>query len=135
MFIHTNQLLITSFYIKRYLFCRISDESALIRNFLSNGCVRGLKSEIFVFVRPKSSVQVFILNFRNELMYFIFNGALCLPTYSSSLLKNFVSDIISHCTFLSILSKTTVFRNIKNNKILKIFKLEFSFMQKAKYIG
>ena len=42
MFIHTNQPLITSFYIKKLLiFCRISDESALSRNFLHNGRVRG----------------------------------------------------------------------------------------------
>ena len=35
MFIYTNQPLITSFYIKKEpIFCRISDESALIRNFL-----------------------------------------------------------------------------------------------------
>ena len=40
MFIQTNQFLITSFYIKRYLFYLISDESALIRNFLRNGHVR-----------------------------------------------------------------------------------------------
>ena len=34
MFIHTNQPLITSFYIKKVLiFCRIRDESALIGNF------------------------------------------------------------------------------------------------------
>ena len=107
-------------------------EILLFFNFTFISKIPFFKSEIFVFVRPKSSVQVFILNFRNELMYFIFNGALCLPTYSSSLLKNFVSDIISHCTFLSILSKTTVFRNIKNNKILKIFKFDFFFLQKAK---
>ena len=38
MFINTNQPLITSFYIKRYLFfCRISDESALIRTFCPTG--------------------------------------------------------------------------------------------------
>ena len=41
MFIHTKQLSITSFNLKKYLFCRISDESALIRNFLRNGRVRG----------------------------------------------------------------------------------------------
>ena len=42
-FFHTNQLLITSFYIKKQpIFCRISDESALIRNSLRNGRVRGL---------------------------------------------------------------------------------------------
>ena len=42
MFIHTNQPLVTSFCIKKVLiFCRISDESALIRNFLRNGRVRG----------------------------------------------------------------------------------------------
>ena len=41
MFIHTNQPLIISFYIKRYLFFRISDASALIRNFMHNGGVRG----------------------------------------------------------------------------------------------
>ena len=41
MFIHTNQPLITSFNIKKLpIFCRISDESALIRNFLRNGRVR-----------------------------------------------------------------------------------------------
>ena len=35
MFIRTNQLFITSFYIKKVrIFCLISDESALIRNFL-----------------------------------------------------------------------------------------------------
>ena len=41
MFIHTKQPLITSFYIKKgtYL-CQISDESALIRNFLRNRRVR-----------------------------------------------------------------------------------------------
>ena len=40
---HTNQPLIKSFYIKKWTyFCRISDESALIRNFLRNGRVRGL---------------------------------------------------------------------------------------------
>ena len=42
MFIHTNQPLITSFYIKKVpIFRRISDESALIRTFLRNGRVRG----------------------------------------------------------------------------------------------
>ena len=42
MFIHTNKPLITSFYIKKVpIFCRISNESALIRNFLRNGRVRG----------------------------------------------------------------------------------------------
>ena len=45
MFIHsefrTYQPLITSFYIKNTFFCRISDESALIRNFLRNGRLRG----------------------------------------------------------------------------------------------
>ena len=42
MFIRTNQPSITSFYIKKLpIFCRISDESALIRNFLRNGRVRG----------------------------------------------------------------------------------------------
>ena len=42
MSIHTNQPLITSFYIKKVpIFCRISDESALIRNFLRNWRVRG----------------------------------------------------------------------------------------------
>ena len=41
MFIHTNQPLITSFYIKKVpIFDRISDESALIRTFLRNGRVR-----------------------------------------------------------------------------------------------
>ena len=41
MFIHTNQPLITSFYIKKIpIFRRISDESALIRDFLRNGRVR-----------------------------------------------------------------------------------------------
>ena len=41
LFIHTNQPLITSFYIKKVpIFCRISDESAPIRNFLRNGRVR-----------------------------------------------------------------------------------------------
>ena len=42
MFIHTKQPLITSFYIKKLpIFCRISDDSALIRNFLRNGRVKG----------------------------------------------------------------------------------------------
>ena len=42
MFIHTNHPLITSFYIKKVpIFCRISDESALSRNPLRNGRVRG----------------------------------------------------------------------------------------------
>ena len=42
MLIHTNQPLITSFYIKKVLiFCRISDESVLIRNFLRNERVWG----------------------------------------------------------------------------------------------
>ena len=41
MFIHTNQPLITSFYIKKVPnFCRISDKPAVIRNFLRNGRVR-----------------------------------------------------------------------------------------------
>ena len=42
MFIHTNQPLITSFYIKKIpiLADEISDDSALIWNFLSNGRVR-----------------------------------------------------------------------------------------------
>ena len=40
MFIHTNQPLVTSFYIKKIpIICRISDESALIGNFLRNGRV------------------------------------------------------------------------------------------------
>ena len=40
MFIHTKQPLITSFYIKKVpTFCRISDESALVHNFLRNGRV------------------------------------------------------------------------------------------------
>ena len=43
VFIHTNQPLITSFYIKKVpIFSRISDESVLIRTFLRNGRVRGL---------------------------------------------------------------------------------------------
>ena len=42
MFIHTNQPLITLFYIKKVpILCKISDESALIRNFLRNGRVEG----------------------------------------------------------------------------------------------
>ena len=42
MFIHTDQPLITSFYIKKItIFCRISDESALLRIVLRNGRVRG----------------------------------------------------------------------------------------------
>ena len=41
MFIHTNQPLITSFYIKKVPFSRMSDESALIRNFSRSGRVRG----------------------------------------------------------------------------------------------
>ena len=42
MLIHTNKPLITLFYTKKIpIFCRISDESALIRNFLRNGRVRG----------------------------------------------------------------------------------------------
>ena len=50
MFIHTNQPLITPFYIKEVpIFCRISDESALIRNFLRNGRVR---------VKPKELVMM-----------------------------------------------------------------------------
>ena len=41
VFIHTNQPLITSFYIKKLLiFWPISDESALIYSFLRNGRVR-----------------------------------------------------------------------------------------------
>ena len=40
MFIHTNQLLIIS-YKKVPIFCRISDESALIRNFSRKRRVRG----------------------------------------------------------------------------------------------
>ena len=41
MFIHTNQHLMTSFFYKKVpIFCRISDESALIRNFLRNRRVR-----------------------------------------------------------------------------------------------
>ena len=40
MFIHTNQPLITSFYMKKNYFCKISYESALICNFLRNGRVR-----------------------------------------------------------------------------------------------
>ena len=43
MFILTNQPLITSFYInKAPIFCRISDASALIRNFLCKRRVRGV---------------------------------------------------------------------------------------------
>ena len=50
MFIHTNQPLITSFSIKKVPnFCRISDESAFVRNFLRNGRVR-VKSQKFLFV-------------------------------------------------------------------------------------
>ena len=38
MFIHTNQPLIKSFYTKKVpIFCRITDELALIRTFLRNG--------------------------------------------------------------------------------------------------
>ena len=41
MFIHSNEPLITSFHIKKVpIFCGISDESALTRNFLRNGRVR-----------------------------------------------------------------------------------------------
>ena len=47
MFIYTNQPLITSFYIKSTYFCRISDESALIRNFLRNGRVRVKEDQEF----------------------------------------------------------------------------------------
>ena len=43
MFIQTNQPVVTSFYKGTY-FCRISDESALIHNFLRNGRVRGFIS-------------------------------------------------------------------------------------------
>ena len=42
MFIHTNKPLITSFNLKKDFFCRISDESALIRNFLRDVRVKGL---------------------------------------------------------------------------------------------
>ena len=65
MFIHTNQPLITSFYIKRYLFCRISDESALIRNFLRNGRVRVKimkDSEETLKVNLKDEVTISLLN-------------------------------------------------------------------------
>ena len=41
IFIHTNQPSITLFYKKIPSFRRISDESALIRNFLRNARVRG----------------------------------------------------------------------------------------------
>ena len=41
MFIQTNQPIIKSFYLKKVpIFCRISDESALIRHFLRDGCLR-----------------------------------------------------------------------------------------------
>ena len=57
MFIHTNQPLITSFYIKKVLiFCRISDESALIRNFLRNGRVR--VKEFFNLFFSKMGLQM-----------------------------------------------------------------------------
>ena len=50
MFIYTNQPLITSFYLKKVpIFCRISDELALIRNFLRNGRVRvNLEKNVFI---------------------------------------------------------------------------------------
>ena len=68
MFIHTNQRLITSLYIKSYLFCRISDDSALIRNFLRNWRVRGVNRSgawglILKFTKRYTNKIVFILNF------------------------------------------------------------------------
>ena len=43
MFIHTKHILITSFYLEKIpIYCRIRDESALTRNFLRNGPVRGV---------------------------------------------------------------------------------------------
>ena len=54
MFIHTNQPLITSFCFKNVpIFCRISDDSALIRNILHNRHVRG-KEIGRVRVKPKN---------------------------------------------------------------------------------
>ena len=51
MFIHTNQPLITKFYIKSVpIFCGISDESALIRNFLRNGRVRVKKCLSYQYI-------------------------------------------------------------------------------------
>ena len=52
MFIHTNQPLITSFYFKKVpIFCRISDESAVIRNFLRYGRVRHNLSKYAILSR------------------------------------------------------------------------------------
>ena len=47
MFIHTNQPLIALLYIKKVpIFCQISDESALSRNFLHDGRVRVKKRKL-----------------------------------------------------------------------------------------
>ena len=77
MFIHTNQPLITLFYIKKsaFFFGRIGDESALIRNFCATGASGGkpigrvrvelniqikVEAKVFHGLLKEFQVQVFI---------------------------------------------------------------------------
>jgi len=58
MLINTNQPLITSFHKKVPIVCLISDESALIRNFLRNGRVR-VESQVSYDFNLRSVKRVF----------------------------------------------------------------------------
>ena len=77
MFIHTNQPLIISFYIKKVPLCRISDESALIRTFLRKGAHErvnrsgawGLKS----MVRQTFSCKKIFPDFFSKIKSFVLN--------------------------------------------------------------
>ena len=73
MFICTNQPLITSFYIKKLPFCRISEESALIRTFLCNERVR-VNLEIYLhLLNDRKSVHdrptIFFLYFTFDFIF------------------------------------------------------------------
>ena len=57
VFIHTNQSLITILYKKSTYFCRISDEPALIRNFLRNRRLRDKLLNEFVMVKKNFQLE------------------------------------------------------------------------------
>ena len=61
MFIHTKKPLITSFYIKNTYFCRISDESALFRNFLRNERVKVKKEVLIIILKLANALQLSFL--------------------------------------------------------------------------
>ena len=73
MFIHTNQPSITSFYLRKIpIFCRISDESALIRNFLG---AWGGKPDLFLRLFRISAI-IFALVFDWSLKFWVWSWIL-----------------------------------------------------------